>query len=325
MFFGSVLVLGPFYERSETTVTRTRLQFENNHFESRLHRCILVSIKLLCMDWSIEEVTLIVSDYFAMLKSELIDEPYNKTEHRKNILPFLNGRNESSIEFKHRNISAVLLEMGSPFIRGYKPMFNYQQLLVDAIVDYLNHNQSIFEYEFEKFVKDSGTVDQNVQVDFRQFLSEEPVISKVRNTPPSFTPKKKNYLEQEQSNTSLGEAGEKLIIDYERWRLMQSGKESLAEKIEWVSKEQGDGAGFDILSKNLDGSDRFIEVKTTKLSKETPIFLTSNELAFASTKKDDFFLYRVFECKSRPQFFWRKGAYDSFCILKPQVYGGYFF
>jgi hypothetical protein len=40
-----------------------------------------------------------------------------------------------------------------------------------------------------------------------------------------------------------------VAIDYERWRLVKAGKESLVDKIEWVSQTQGDGLGFDILSK----------------------------------------------------------------------------
>ena len=127
-----------------------------------------------------------------------------------------------------------------------------------------------------------------------------------------------------QNNRLLGEAGEDLILKYEKWRLIEAGKMSLADKIEWVSKEQGDGAGFDILSKNTNGTDRYIEVKTTKLSKETPIYLSRTELSFATLKQKDFFLYRVFNFDTSPQFFVKNGKYESFCQLQPQTFKGYF-
>ena len=44
------------------------------------------------MDWTQEEVSLIVADYFEMLQSELNHEGYNKTAHRRSLLPLLNKR-----------------------------------------------------------------------------------------------------------------------------------------------------------------------------------------------------------------------------------------
>ncbi|HLF65933.1 MAG TPA: DUF3883 domain-containing protein [Saprospiraceae bacterium] len=98
------------------------------------------------------------------------------------------------------------------------------------------------------------------------FRDESPYVKK---------PIKINYLEQEQRNLALGIRGEQIAVEYERWRLTNIGKNSFAEKVEWIA-QYDDGAGFDILSRNDNGSDRYIEVKTTKLSKETPIFFTKN-------------------------------------------------
>ena len=60
-------------------------------------------------DWSANEVALIVADYFLMLKAELSGEPYSKAQHNRELRPLLNGRSKSSVEFKHQNISAVLV------------------------------------------------------------------------------------------------------------------------------------------------------------------------------------------------------------------------
>jgi hypothetical protein len=276
------------------------------------------------MDWSKQEVRLIVEDYFDMLKKELVDASFSKTQHRKLLLPKLNNRPNGSVEFKHQNISAVLIEMGLPFIKGYKPKFNYQGLLVEEINRYLNNHQSIFEFEFEHFVKQGGIKNISADFDFQHFLSEEPVISKIPNNAPVFKPSKVNFLEREQNNRSIGAEGEKLVFEYEKWRLSKEGKENLADKVEWVSKEKGDGAGFDILSKNINGTDRYIEVKSTKLSKESPFFLSANELMFASSKGKDFFLYRVYHLHSNPKFFFKNGMYESFTVLKPETYKAYF-
>lgn len=276
------------------------------------------------MNWSKQEVRLIVQDYFDMLKKELTDISFNKTQHRKILVSKLNNRPNGAVEFKHQNISAVLIEMGLPFIRGYKPKFNYQGLLVDEISKYLKDHQSIFEFEFEHFVKQEGIINEYDDFDFQHFLIEEPVVSKIPHNTPLFKPNKINFLEREQNNKLIGERGEKLVFQYEKWRLINDGKDNLADKVEWISKEEGDGAGFDILSKNENGTDRFIEVKTTKLSKESPVFLSANALAFASLKGKDFFLYRGYNLTTDPKFFFRNGYYESFSILKPETYKAYF-
>jgi hypothetical protein len=131
-------------------------------------------------------------------------------------------------------------------------------------------------------------------------------------------------LEKEQNNRNLGEEGEKLVIAYEKWRLIKASKESLADRIEWVSKEKGDGTGYDILSKNTNGTDRYVEVKTTKLSKETPIYLTKNEISFAKTNSKEFFLYRVFNFGPKPQLFIKEGNYEGFCTIQPITFKGIF-
>ena len=70
------------------------------------------------MDWSREEVEAIVADYLQMWTMELAGQNFSKTEHRKNLLRMLPGRSDGSIEFKHGNISAAMIDLGRPYICG---------------------------------------------------------------------------------------------------------------------------------------------------------------------------------------------------------------
>src|SRR6266576_5554080 len=88
-------------------------------------------------DWSRLEVEATVADYFDMLALELRGEPFNKAEHNRNLARVLNGRTRGSIERKRQNISAVLIELGYPYIDGYKPLSNYQDLLREVIEERL--------------------------------------------------------------------------------------------------------------------------------------------------------------------------------------------
>ena len=79
--------------------------------------------------WSRQEVEATVQDYFDMLATEIRGEPFNKAAHNRILRRKLNGRSRGAVERKHQNISAVLIEMGFPYINGYKPLGNIQECL----------------------------------------------------------------------------------------------------------------------------------------------------------------------------------------------------
>ena len=62
------------------------------------------------MDWSRDEVAAIVADYLQMLTLELAGQNYSKTVHRRTLQQKLQGRSDASIEFKHGNISAAMID-----------------------------------------------------------------------------------------------------------------------------------------------------------------------------------------------------------------------
>ena len=69
------------------------------------------------MDWARIEVEAVVADYLKMLSLELAGQAYSKAAHRRILLEKLDGRSAGSVEFKHCNISAVLINL---LIRPHK-------------------------------------------------------------------------------------------------------------------------------------------------------------------------------------------------------------
>lgn len=275
-------------------------------------------------DWSRIEDELIVADYFEMLHFELSGLPYSKTEHRKKLLSLIK-RSEGSIEFKHANISAALIKMGLPYINGYKPRSNYQkELLEDVILNYLKKNKAI-EKDFNNFSNNVIEYPPK-KIEFKNWNVEPPEMKETFKEPAQkyFTPVKKNYLEIEQKNVSHGMLGEKLVYDYEIWRLHKAELPQLAEQVKWVSKDQGDGAGYDIFSKSTSGKDMLIEVKATSLGIKTPIFFSSTENELSVLKPASFFLYRVFDLKEDPKLFIKNGRFEDMCDLEAISFKGYF-
>lgn len=274
-------------------------------------------------DWSNTEVDLIIADYFAMLYLELSGVKYVKSQHRGKLIKLLSNRSNGSIEFKHQNISAILIKLGLPFIKGYMPRYNYQHILEERVIGYLKDQRQIMEPKFMAFAKE---IPDPLEVhDFSTILTSPPVKSVLLEPEINYKrkPIKINYLEREQNNTSLGLRGEELVVAYEKWSLILAGKDALAEKIEWVSPYD-DGAGFDILSKHVNGKDKYIEVKTTKLSKEAPLFFSRNEYEFSKENETNYHLYRVYDFAKDPKLFFLKGNFDSFCHKEAIQYKGYF-
>jgi hypothetical protein len=73
----------------------------------------------------------------------------------------------------------------------------------------------------------------------------------------TFKAVERGYLEREALNQSLGLAGDKFIVEYEQWRLVRLGQQRLADSVQHMSQSRGDGLGYDILSYEQDGRERF--------------------------------------------------------------------
>lgn len=271
------------------------------------------------MDWSREEVEAIVADYLQMLGLELTGQRFNKAEHRR-ILQFkLSNRSEGSIEFKHCNISAAMIELGFPYVTGYQPRSNYQQLLLEVAAAQIKDRPILDEAARAAVEQPAVNPDP---LDFSTVKAPAPVRDdRVQSTyAPSFRAVKRDYLEREALNRSLGLAGEEFVVNFEHWRLVQLGRPALADRVQHVSNSLGDGLGYDVLSFELDGRERLIEVKTTSFGRETPFFVTRGELALSQTAIDQFYLYRLFHFRKEPRLFDLHGPLDRHCLLDPVTY-----
>jgi hypothetical protein len=102
--------------------------------------------------------------------------------------------------------------------------------------------------------------------------------------------------------------------------LHQLGHKGLADKVEHVAKTKGDGLGYDILSFDPTGREKFIEVKTTTFGKETPFFVSRGEVRFAQEHTSEFHLYRLYEFKSSPKMFDLPGSVEKHCLMNPVSY-----
>ena len=274
--------------------------------------------------WSVEENQIIVDEYIDMLKLELSGNRFVKTARNEAIRRKLPLRTKGSVEFKHQNISAVMIMLGLPYIEGYKPADNFQDSLVDVSIA-----QLISDTELQQLV--ASRVSAPAPRRAPQSLEIDNVIvpvptrdldrSVVRERPiPVQRSSRINYLEQEARNSSLGLAGEQFVLEVEHRRLWTAGARDLADRIEHVSVANGDGAGYDVLSYDANGRERLIEVKTTRFGALTPFFATRNEVAVSEAEAARYHVYRVFKFDQAPQLFVLSGSMRTAVKLDPMVY-----
>ena len=272
-------------------------------------------------DWTRAEVEATVADYFAMFEAELRGEAYSKAEHRRRLSTLLDQRRDGAIERKHQNISAVLIELGLPYIDGYKPLSNYQRLLAEVVKDSVTRSSSLLHTVVADIARPSQLpeVDDILKalVEAPKSLSgsKRPYPREVRERPQLRLGV--NYLALEAANHALGASGEEFVVRFEQARLVAAKEEHLASRVKRVSVTEGDGAGFDILSFERGGRERLIEVKTTGYGPYVPFYVSRNELRTSRAESGRYHLYRVFAFRKRPQLFTKCGALEHSFDLDP--------
>ena len=263
--------------------------------------------------WDNGEIDLIVADYFAILGSELSGDVVNKAAHNRALQKIL-PRNRGSIEFKHQNISAIMLGLGQPWINGYKPAANFQNALVDGVLRWLDAHP---DWLRPASLRATST------------LRDVPALwigpaPGQRNEPPPVDPdfmvamsRKYDVAERDARNRALGKAGEELVLAHECGILRKMGREDLADRVRWTAVLDGDGYGFDIASFEPDGRKKLIEVKTTNGWEWTPFHITRNELAVAEAQREEWQLLRVWNFARQPSAFALRPPLSAHVELAP--------
>ena len=282
-------------------------------------------------NWSDREIDVIVRDYFVMLEHEQTGRAFSKTEHRRVLLETLE-RSKKSIEFKHCNISAVMDFLGLLYIAGYKPLKNFQKALFKAVEAQLNQRPNLYKLL-------SGESEPLQYRIMDSFFSEAIVFDKVppkRETPVPDIPKEiesivsrfEHPAERDAKNRSLGRAGELLVYEYERRRLQAIGRKDLSDHVRWVTRNDGDGYGYDVLSFNGEGDEadreQWLEVKTTNGSATTPFCISRRELHVSEQRPDAFRIFRLYDFRKQVRAYCLTPPLESHVSMAPSAYRAYF-
>lgn len=107
------------------------------------------------------------------------------------------------------------------------------------------------------------------------------------------------FLEIKRRMEENGRLGEEFALRAERRRLRQAGKSHLAEKVRWISQESI-GEGYDILSFETNGAERYIEVKATT-TQHNSFDMSANEWSKCQSKGDAYYVYFLTGVRNSPK------------------------
>ncbi|MGE0792667.1 MAG: DUF3883 domain-containing protein [Candidatus Woesearchaeota archaeon] len=111
--------------------------------------------------------------------------------------------------------------------------------------------------------------------------------------------------DEEKYKKILGNRGEEIVYAKEKQYLISIGRKDLSEKVILLSKKD-DSLGYDILSFEENGDEKYIEVKSTSNSiNSNANFLISSNQYHKAKKIKNYYFYVVFSAKSKFPKIWR--------------------
>ena len=199
----------------------------------------------------------------------------------------------------------------------------------DLIKKIISENQSII-MDGESAIKEiQRYIDPDSEIPFgfrKQLVEQIPYVDRTNKYTLITSPKlgKIDYVKKTIRDLKVGLHGEALVVEYEKEKLVSFGREDLAEKVRWVSKES-DQYGYDIESFDIDSNgieySIKIEVKTTTSQIDTEFYISKKEVEASLKYKNKYCLYRLYDAKSqKPKFYRVYGAITENFYLDPVSY-----
>ncbi len=279
--------------------------------------------------WSVEETNLVCDLYLIQLKDYLSEKPILTLGQTREFLVRKLNKSNKAVRLKMHHISSILVNSDLPYLETFKPVPRVDIDFVDWKETEFIKDKLIKELDTKEFIDLLKTAlsksDYSFEISENDTFEEspEPEIFEDNKTSSQNTIRirpKINYVEREIRNSKLGEAGEEWVIEFEKRRLKNIGREDLIDKVIWASKEIGDGLGYDIISCDKDGNELYIEVKTTCLGKYAVFYLTEREIKTAAELGNNYLIYRVFDFNKETKIYKVENNIQEVLNLFPSTY-----
>lgn len=171
------------------------------------------------------------------------------------------------------------------------------------------------------------------EIDFDNVKFEHVPTPITKRKPKSTTHKRiskdTDYTRRQKNKKKIGDIGEKLVMQLEYEKLVNLGQKDLANKIRHVSRTDGDGLGYDIVSYEKVGKsfkEIYIEVKTTTGGFNKPFDISANEVEVSELFSEKYYIYRLFNIHNgmtTVPYYKIKGSVKEHFMLEPTSFKAY--
>lgn len=248
-----------------------------------------------------------------MLGQERAGAKLNKADLYRRLSPEV-GRSVKSIEWKLRNVSAVLEKLGISWIPGLVPAHNHQDALVEAVEVQLGLHPEVGSRFGEAALHVGGTAGPCGSTGVPQIGFG----GSLRGTAPADREIRSGGEGRVQPTPRTSRRA-----DGGRVRTKQappSRSRRLGGDVRWVSDQDGDHFGYDIQSFDLDGRHQLLEVKTTNGHARTRFWLSRNQCEVAARNPETYRVRRVYHFRNGAQMFDITPPLDAGLWLTPDKY-----
>lgn len=227
-------------------------------------------------------------------------------KHLNYFINMLSLENTSKSELDKQNL---LLEFkNTDLVMQYWTIYEFSKFLYFS---FGSPNNEIKDENISPELKDFKLNDfppiEGVNSEFVDLMTEK--LPKQKNKSKSNKSRKIDFSKQSKKNKRIGDRGEQIVLISERKYLKDNGKIDLAKKVEQISKKN-DIAGYDILSYDLNGKKKFIEVKSTlRPVGYSNIYISENEIATSKENKNHYF-YIVYNVGNKKPLIWKINGVD---------------
>lgn len=168
----------------------------------------------------------------------------------------------------------------------------------------------------------NSVLDKKFDLTLKQQIRDSKVGRTGKSTQEFYSNRNVDFEGEMKKNTALGNKGEDLVVDHEKKDLIHNGRPDLAEKVVATRILKGNAERFDVLSFEIDGKEKYIEVKTTKGSLNNRFHISENEVSFSEKYSEKYYLYIVYNLNIKnltADLYIQKGAIDR-SLLQPTNY-----
>ena len=210
------------------------------------------------------EAIKVIEEYGEISMGELIEVLTERMKPTGHDMEIISNRNDTYFSQKVRNL------------RSHKNKIFFSNIFYDESID---------KYVSLEFKNKKPNLDENC------YKNE---LKKKKNKAIAFYAKKLDFERINKEKKLIGNAGEVLVYEDQLDKVSKYSTE-LVKSVRFVSKIDGDGAGYDILSFNEEKKIVYIEVKATTGKKSMPFYMSSSEYTFFELHKENYIIARVYE------------------------------